>query len=51
MPVAVYRAMGLLHWKLGHRGQARTYLQDYLDRSPQASDREMIRAYLRELEQ
>ncbi len=51
VPVAVYRAMGLLHWKLGHRGQARTYLQDYLDRSPQASDREMIRAYLRELEQ
>ena len=51
VPVAVYRAMGLLHWKLGQRSQARTYLQDYLDRSPQASDREMIRAYLRELEQ
>ncbi len=50
VPVTVYRAMGLLHWKLGQRGQARAYLQDYLDRSPQASDHEMIRAYLRELE-
>jgi tetratricopeptide (TPR) repeat protein len=50
VPPVVYRDMGLVHWKLGHDMQAREYLEAYIEKSPQASDQEMIRAYLLELE-
>ena len=49
-PPIVYRDLGLVHWKLGHEDPAREYLEVYLERAPQASDHEMIRAYLLELD-
>ncbi len=49
-PSVTYRDMGLVHWKLGNVVQAREALRAYLAKSPQASDHEMVRAYLRELE-
>jgi regulator of sirC expression with transglutaminase-like and TPR domain len=50
VPPVVYRDLGLVHWKLGHEDPAREYLEVYLERAPQASDHEMIRAYLLELD-
>ncbi len=49
-PLSVYRDMGLTHWKLGNEREARASLKRYLEKSPRASDQEMIRAYLLELE-
>ena len=49
-PPIVHRDLGLVHWKLGHEDQAHEHLELYLEQAPQASDHEMIRAYLLELD-
>ncbi|ADE15116.1 peptidase M48 Ste24p [Nitrosococcus halophilus Nc 4] len=49
-PVETYRELGLLSLKRDENQQARIYLQQYLEMKPEAEDREMIRAYLQELE-
>jgi predicted Zn-dependent protease len=42
-PPELYRSMGLVHWKLGHRKDARTAFEAYLADNPNAGDREMIK--------
>lgn len=45
-----YRALGLLMMKRGHKQEAIENLSTYLSLSPDASDREYVETYLRQLE-
>lgn len=49
-PVETHRALGLLFFKAGEKGKARVAFERYLQHRPNAEDREMIEAYLRQLE-
>ena len=48
-PPETYRSLGLMQWRAGNEGSARTLFASYLDAAPEANDHEMIRSYLREL--
>ncbi len=45
-----YRALGLYYLKQKDYAQARQYLETYLQRSPDAADREYIRQYIKTME-
>ena len=49
-PVETHRALGLLFFKAGDKANARAAFDRYLVVHPQATDQEMIRFYLRQLE-
>jgi hypothetical protein len=49
-PVAVHRSAALCYWKLGHIAEARAAFQTYLSLDPEAVDREMIQAYVEQLQ-
>jgi Zn-dependent protease with chaperone function len=49
-PAEAYRALGLLFAKAGEKGKARSSFERYLQRRPDAEDRAIIDAYLRELQ-
>lgn len=44
-----YRALGLLHYKQGEKGLAAPLFKRYLELSPEATDREYIEAYLKDI--
>ncbi|MFQ3679485.1 MAG: tetratricopeptide repeat protein, partial [Pseudanabaenaceae cyanobacterium] len=50
-PAAIqqWRDCGLLHYQLADGGQAKHYLQQYLALAPEAPDREIVLALVREL--
>jgi predicted Zn-dependent protease len=48
-PPAVHRSLGLMFWKNDQIDEARTSLETYLQLVPDAPDRLMIEAYLKEL--
>lgn len=47
-PAEAYRAMGLMLSKTGERAKARLAFERYLQLKPDADDREMVQAYLKE---
>lgn len=49
-PPEIHRNLGLVLLRTGERAQARSAFQQYLEVQPNASDAELIRAQLRELE-
>ena len=49
-PPETQRALGLLFYKTGEKERARMAYKQYLERKPNAEDREMIQMYLEELE-
>lgn len=49
-PVEGHRALGLVFFKGGEKEKARLAFERYLQQRPNAEDREMIEAYLRQLE-
>lgn len=49
-PAETHRALGLLFFRAGKKGEARSSLERYLQSRPDAEDREMITSYLRQLE-
>ncbi len=49
-PVETHRALGLLFFKAGEKEKARVAFERYLQHGPNAEDREMIEAYLQQLE-
>lgn len=49
-PAETHRALGLLFFKTAEKEKARIALERYLQYRPNAEDREMIKAYLRQLE-
>ena len=50
-PAVTYRSLGLLLAKAGDAAGARSAYESYLERAPDADDREMIRFYMKQLEQ
>ncbi len=49
-PAVAHRSMGLLQWKLGQKDDAVRCFKNYLEAAPDASDLDMIKAYIDELE-
>ena len=49
-PIEVHRGLGLVWMKTGERARAKRAFQQYLEARPDADDREMIRAYIEQLE-
>jgi tetratricopeptide (TPR) repeat protein len=49
-PPEVYRALGLVWMRAGERAHARNAFQQYLEIRPDADDRQMIRAYIEQLQ-
>ena len=50
-PAVVHRSSGLVHWRIGDRGGARSAFQRYLKAAPNAADITMIQSYISRLEQ
>lgn len=46
-PAEAYRALGLIHRKLGNKNRSATYLSRYIQLAPNAKDRSMIEEMLR----
>jgi len=49
-PPEIFRSLGLVQLRLGDRAEARSALARYLERVPEAPDRDMIKTQLSELE-
>ena len=50
-PAEVWRSMGLVSWDMGDSDAALRQFRRYLSIAPQATDREMVNSYIKELEQ
>ncbi|MGD2126408.1 MAG: M48 family metalloprotease [Desulfobacteraceae bacterium] len=48
-PPETYRSLGIVHWQIGQKEDARTYFEQYLKMNPEASDSEIIKSYLEAL--
>lgn len=49
-PPETHRSLGLVYWDAGRNDEARASFAEYLRAAPDASDRKMVEAYVKELE-
>ena len=49
-PPEIHRSLGLVYWDAGRNDEARASFAEYLRAAPDASDRKMVEAYVKELE-
>ena len=49
-PPETHRSLGLIYWKKAKRSDARAAFEEYLLRSPDATDRAMVESYLTQLQ-